>query len=202
MEASPLTLGDLLYADPRITCIPEKDWIALVRAVAAGETSALRVLFEKTYPLVFAYLMLRTGDRRIAENLMLEVFDVLWCEAPVFDSASSPVLGWVMRQARVSALAHAQTAAQSGRRGPDSIAMHLLDDVGRAACRPSDPRLQRALENLTAVEREAIEAAIIQGLSYPELAQRQGKPVGSIKKTINSGLAKLRRHLQESGADA
>jgi RNA polymerase sigma-70 factor (ECF subfamily) len=203
MDASPLTLGDLLYADPRITCVPEKEWVALVRGIAAGERSALRTLFEKTYPLVFSYLMLCTGDRRIAERLVLEVFEVLWCEAPVFDSAGAPVLGWVMRQARLGVLAHA-SGAESVQRGSDTIAMSL-HDVGQAgtsnASRPSDARLQRALEDLTVVERASIEAALIHGLSYAEVAERQQQPVGRIKKIISSGLAKLRYQLQEAGAD-
>jgi RNA polymerase sigma factor (sigma-70 family) len=205
MDSSPLTLGDLLYADPGITCVPEKEWLALVRGIAAGQRSALRTLFEKTYPLVFTYLVLCTGDRRLAENLVLEVFEVLWCEAPVFESASGPVLGWVMRQARVSALAYAN-GASSVRRGSDTIAIGLHNDVGQAASgngsHPSDPRLQSALEDLTVTERASIEAVLIYGLSYSEVAERHRKPVGGIKKIISSGLAKLRHQLQETGADA
>jgi RNA polymerase sigma factor (sigma-70 family) len=202
IEGSPPTLGDLLYADPRITCVPEKEWVALVRGIAAGQRSALRSLFEKTYPLVFAYLMLCTGDRRMAENLMLDIFEVLWCEAPVFDSASAPVLGWVMRHARVSAIAHA-SGEEPVRRGSDTIAM-TLSDVGQMATShasgPSDLRLHRALEELTATERASIEAALMHGLSYAEVAELQHQPVSRIKKIISSGLAKLRYQLQETGA--
>jgi RNA polymerase sigma-70 factor (ECF subfamily) len=205
MDACPRTLGDLLYADPGITCVPEKEWLALVRSIAAGERSALRTLFEKTYPLVFAYLMLCTGDRRTAERLILDVFEVLWCEAPVFDSASAPVLGWVMRQARLSTLAHASGAA-SVERGSDAIAMSLRNDLGQTATgaseRPSDPRLHRALEDLSVAERSSIEAALIHGLSYSEVAEQHRQSVGSIKKAISSGLAKLRHQLQQTGADA
>lgn len=110
MNAGALTLGELLYADPATACVPEKDWLALVRAIAAGEETALRVLFEKAYPIVFTYLMRLTDDRSVTESLILEVFQDVWCEAPVFDSANGPVLGWIMRQARSSALVRAGRA--------------------------------------------------------------------------------------------
>ncbi|WP_206606437.1 DUF2382 domain-containing protein [Steroidobacter cummioxidans] len=40
MPAGPITLGELLYADPGIAAVSEGDWLALVRAIAASETSA------------------------------------------------------------------------------------------------------------------------------------------------------------------
>jgi DNA-directed RNA polymerase specialized sigma24 family protein len=110
-----------------------------------------------------------------------------------------------MRQARLSTLAHANGAA-SVPRGSDAIAMSLRNDLGQTATsdgsRPSDPRLHRALENLSLAERSSIEAALIHGLSYSEVAERQRQSVGSIKKAISSGLAKLRHQLQQPGANA
>lgn len=203
MKAGPLTLGELLYADPAITCVSEKDWLALVCAIAAGEEMALRVLFEKTHWVVFTYLMRLTSDRRLTEDLILEVFQSVWCEAPVFDSSNGPVLGWIMRKARSCALTDARPAEVS-RRGPDGIVASLLDDhvQTNAASRsvPEHPRLEVALQELTVHEREAIEAVLIDGLSYPEMAQR-GESIGTIKSHIRSGLSKLRRSMQERGGE-
>jgi RNA polymerase sigma-70 factor (ECF subfamily) len=205
MDASTLTLGELLYTDPATTCVPEKDWLALVRAIAAGEETALRVLFEKTYPIVFTYLMRLTDDRGMTENLILEVFQDVWCEAPVFDSANGPVLGWIMRQARSSALARARSAEPT-QRGSDRIVASWMSDPiqPEAGSRrlPDDLRLQVALEALTVPEREAIEAAFLNGLSYAEVAAQRRESIGTIKNQIRSGLLKLRRVLQERGRES
>ena len=201
MKASPLTLGELLYADPAIACVSEKDWLALVSAIAAGEETALRVLLEKTHWLVFTYLMRLTSDRRLTEDLILEVFQSVWCDAPVFDNSNGPVLGWIMRKARSCALTDARSVEVS-RRSPDRIVASLLDDPVQAdtASRvvPKHSRLDVALEVLTVHEREAIEAVLINGLSYSEMAQG-GESIGTIKGRIRSGLSKLRRSLQEQG---
>jgi RNA polymerase sigma-70 factor (ECF subfamily) len=101
-----LTLGELLYADPSLALTSEKEWHALVRAMAAGDESALRILYEKTYPVVFTYLIRLTGNRELIDELVLDVYQDVWCEAPVFNTADGPVLGWIMRKARAIGLRH------------------------------------------------------------------------------------------------
>ena len=201
-EASTLTLGELLYADPTITCVPEKDWVAIVRAIAGGDESALRVLFDKTYPIVLPYVMRLTGDRRITDNVILEVFQDVWCEAPVFDGTNGPVLGWIMGQARSSALAHAGSAEPMARSTDRVVATLLNDPIDAHAnvhSTPDDPKLQVALAVLEVEEREAIEAAFLNGLSYAEAAAKCGETIGTIKRRIRSGLLKLQRTLQVQG---
>lgn len=55
---------------------------------------------------------------------------------------------------------------------------------------------------MTTDEREAIEAVVLDGLSYDEMAARRGESVGTIKKRIRSGLSKLREALQEWGDES
>jgi RNA polymerase sigma-70 factor (ECF subfamily) len=188
-EAGSLTLGELLYADPSIARVAEKDWVALIRAIAAGDPSALRVLYEKTYPVVFTYLIRLTGERELTEELIVDVYQDIWCEAPVFDSADGPVIGWIMRQARNTALAGRGTSSS-----PTSVA-----ERHRA---PEDRRLQQALATLSVDEREAIEAAFLEGLSYSQVATQWQEPVGTIKGRIRSGLAKLHQALTAGGDGA
>ena len=187
--AGSLTLGELLYADPSIARISEKDWLALVRAIAAGDEAALRLLYEKTYSVVFTYLIRLTGDRELTDELILDVYQHIWCEAPLFDGADGPVLGWIMRQAR--------NAAHAGR---STTSMHGVNADSRATA--EDRRLQRALATLTVEEREAIEATFLNGLSYSEMAAQWQEPLGTIKSRIRSGLAKLHQALEAGGDEA
>lgn len=187
--ASSLTLGELLYADPSIARVAEKDWVALVRAIGSGDAAALHVLYEMTYPVVYTYLIRLTGDRELTSELILDVYQDIWCEAPVFNGADGPILGWIMRQARAAALAA---------RGTSGSQIPVVDR--RSA--PEDHRLQRALATLGVDEREAIEATLLKGLSYSEMATQWQEPVGTIKGRIRSGLAKLHQALEAGGDEA
>ncbi|GFE82351.1 DNA-directed RNA polymerase sigma-70 factor [Steroidobacter agaridevorans] len=192
MSASTLTLGELLYADPAIACVSEKEWFALVRAIAAGNESALRILLDKSYAVMFTFLMRMTGDRRTTEEVILEVFQNVWCEAPVFDAVEGPVLGWIMRQARARALT--RPAGAPSMQSAAESAVELSRDVSDL--------VTTALTRLDEAERSVIEAALLNGLSYEEVARQSGRSVGAVKKQIRSGLAKLQQALQARGNEA
>lgn len=204
LAAGPLTLGDLLYADPAAAWVPEKEWLVLVRAIAAGEEAALRVLFEKTRPILFTYVMRLTCDRTLAEQVMLDVFEDIWCEAPVFDVSHGPVLGWVMRRARTIALALAQSVKKTTPEGAANSADALsIGPVGEGTRRAIDNfPIERALATLSTQEREAIEAALLDGRSYVELAAHSGESVATVKVRLRTGLAKLQRALRDRGEEA
>lgn len=193
-EVRTLTLGELLYADPTITRVSEKEWLAAVRAIAAGNEAALRLLYEKAFPIVFAYLIRLTGDRQVTDELILDVFEIVWCEAPLFDLKDGPVLGWIMREARDLALKRIGVGTSS----PDA-AGHVAREVPTESATGDAAQLQRALEALTRDERQAIEATLLHGLSYAEFATRSGLPIGTIKSRIRSGLAKLQDALKGRG---
>jgi RNA polymerase sigma-70 factor (ECF subfamily) len=194
-----LKLGELLYADPAVALVSEKQWLALVRAIAAGDELALRLLYEKAFPVVSTYLMRLTGNRQLADTLILDVFERVWCEAPLFEAVDGPVLGWIMRQARSLGLKYAGSGRSADQDSGDVGLEVSADPVPMTdADRPSPTglALQRAIEALTMDEYRAIEATVLNGWSYAEFAERCGQPVGTIKSQIRSGLAKLQHALQ------
>ena len=52
------------------------------------------------------------------------------------------------------------------------------------------------LDELEEQPREAIRAAFLDGLSYPELAERDAVPLGTVKSWIRRGLQRLRGCLE------
>lgn len=183
MEATPGTLGAVLYAKPtRLT--PERDWAQLVRAVGQGDQRALHALYERAYRPVFTLVLRITGNREAAEALTLDVFHEVWRRARGFDAAKETVLGWVMNQARSSAIEHLRV---EGRRQSGSGGIAELK-VQRLA-------LQSALTLLTPLERQAIEDAFFSDRTYAEVAVRMNQPVGAVTAAMRSGLHKLRRVL-------
>jgi RNA polymerase sigma-70 factor, ECF subfamily len=192
------TLGDLLYADAAKARVSEADWVAIVRAVAAGDQQALRSLYERTHRIVFTLTMRIVNSREAAEEVTVDVFHDVWRRAPQYDAANGTVVGWIMNQARSRAIDRLRfdrrkkrvvradaAAADASPEGPDEIL-----DAGELA------RVMRtALDTLTRAEREAIEIAFFSELTYAEVAERLAQPLGTIKTRIRSGLGKLRQAL-------
>ena len=98
-ERETLTLGDLLYANRAKAPVYEMEWVGLVRSTAAGEQSALQVLYTRTHRIVFTWIVRITNDRDTAEALMGDVFHDVWCRASEYDPTGGSVVGWIMNQA-------------------------------------------------------------------------------------------------------
>jgi len=193
-----LTLGDLLYAGKATERVSEKEWVALVRAIATGDQLALHAVYARAHRIVFTLAMRITGDRATAEEVTVDVFHDVWRRASTYDPAGGSVVGWIVNQARSRAIDRVRFE-QRKKRVPGV-------DGGPPAPPPAGPRetldaregrrlVRDALEELTPDERQAIETAFFSELTYREAAERLGQPLGTVKTRIRSGLAKLRRAL-------
>jgi RNA polymerase sigma-70 factor, ECF subfamily len=145
------------------------EWVELVRATAAGDTSAFGTLYMRTHGIIFTSLVKITGDRTAAEELTVKVFHDVWCKASAYDSAENSVVGWIMNLARLHALER-----QRPDRGTRAAAMRA------------------AVQRLSTGERRALEETYFSGLTYVEVAARVGLLPGILKARIRSGLGRLR----------
>ena len=195
-DCAPRTLGDVLCGIRPKT--PEKDWVGLVQAIAAGDQRALRDLYSQTQRMVFTLIVRMTGNRETAEELTLDVFHDVWRRAPAYDPAGGSVVGWILNQARSRAIdrlrfEHRKKRANTRADGPVSAAA-AGPDVAFEISEQGD-RLRRALHVLTPDERQVIETAFFSELTYAEVAEKLNQPLGTVKTRIRSGLAKLRHAL-------
>jgi RNA polymerase sigma-70 factor, ECF subfamily len=202
-NGSQSTLGQLLYADKTKSHVSEEEWIGIVRAIAAGDQSALRALYERTHRLVFTLTMRISGNRATAEELTLDVFHDVWRRASQYDPANGSVIGWLMNQARSRAIdqlrfAQRQKRIDPGTEKPES-ATAADDSEKTVEARERSRVLTNALALLSPEERQAIETAFFFEASYTEVAARLNQPLGTIKTRIRSGLMKLRRALSAAG---
>jgi RNA polymerase sigma-70 factor (ECF subfamily) len=198
-ECETRTLGDVLFGNRPKTPVPEKDWVALVQSIAAGDQRALHAVYTQTHRMVFTLIVRITGNRETAEELTLDVFHDVWRRASRYDPAGGSVVGWIMNQARCRAIdrlrfehrkKRVHTHAYAPARAIAANGPHEAFEVGEQG-----DLLRHALQVLTPVEREVIETAFFSELTYAEVAEKLNQPLGTVKTRIRSGLAKLRQAL-------
>jgi len=180
---APGTLGDVLYAGMSTAPLSEEDWVALVRAIAAGNQVALHGLYERSHRLVFTLVMRITASRKMAEELTLEVFHDVWRRAYRYDPRDGTVVGWLMNLARSRVVG--RLCSDRRKKGGEAE----FEDERRA--------LRTALDTLTPEERQVIEAAFLSELTHAEVAMRLKEPLETVAARIHSGLHKLRQALAE-----
>ncbi len=175
-----------------------KDERELMARVSKGDPAALEILYDRYSPTVCALAMRIAANRAEAEEITLETFSQLWKQAARFDPAHGSLASWLLMMARNRALdvvrsrgSNADTIARGGRPSGDD---RVLPDSPERDSGSGEPRrtVRRALAELPASHREALELAYYCGLSCSEIAARTGEPLGTIQSRIAQGVMKLR----------
>ncbi len=162
----------------------------LMTQMAQGDAAAFTAVYDRHAALVYGICKRILGDPATAEDVTQSVFTQLW--AKPYSFAGGNFGGWIARVARNASLDVVRSAAVR-RREPemplDMPSEDVLEDEVFQRVRAG--AIVEAVKALPADQREAIEQAYFQGLSYREVAERMGAPLGTVKSRIRSGLRQL-----------
>lgn len=184
----------------------------LIARLAAGDETALEPLYDRYGKLVYSLVLRVVRDPAAAEEVTQEVFVRLWRNAASFEPARGRVHAWLMR------ITHNLALNEIRRRQSRPIAAENYDwetagaavvdqaterDPAQAAwLRERAVAVRRAIAQLPAPQRQAIELAFFGGLSQAEVAAAVGDPLGTVKSRIRVGMQRLRELLLAEGIDA
>ena len=169
----------------------------LVEQVAQRDLQALATLYDRYAQTVYAVAVNVVGPTE-AEDLVQDVFLLLWRKADQFDPQRGSFKSWFMRTVRNYAL----DRIRSQGREQSILVAERVDALLRQAShgdlaekvrmREDSRYLLRALRALPDEQRLAIVLAYFGGLSQSMIAAQMGWPLGTVKKRIRLGMQKLR----------
>ncbi|WP_312709848.1 sigma-70 family RNA polymerase sigma factor [Stenotrophomonas sp.] len=185
---------DTTMPPPAATDAPDEP--ALIRAAAAGDTSAYERLYRCHAPRLFAVLWrLCGGQQARAEDALQEAFLQAWKALPGFRFESS-LATWLHRLGVNAALMELRTRA--GGHDHDS-----LDDMEGGLpelavhdrCAGTERDLERALAMLPPRARAVLVLHDIEGWKHHEIAEQLQMAVGSSKAQLHRARGLLRARL-------
>jgi RNA polymerase sigma-70 factor (ECF subfamily) len=171
-----------------------------MRRFRAGESEAVRDLYESYARAVFTVCLRALGDRALAEEAVQQTFLQAWRAAERFEIDKDPG-PWLYAIARRVAV---DVFRRERRHWADSY-----EHAEIVALPPSFEGLweawevRAAIDQLTKEEREVIRATHYLGLTHEEAAERLGIPLGTVKSRshrAHSRLASLLAHVREASA--
>jgi RNA polymerase sigma-70 factor (ECF subfamily) len=173
----------------------------LAARLAAGDTAALCEIYERYVGLVFGVARRVLGDETMAEDVTQEVFVYVWRQPERFDPTRGSLRAWL------GLLAH--------RRAVDRVRAEVRRTRGETRVDQGEPRtsadsevdeelarawlagrVQTALAQLPAEQREAVVLAYYGGRTYRQVAAELAIPEGTAKSRLRLALAKLDELLQ------
>ena len=156
---------------------------ALIRQVAEGDQSAMRALFARHRVALYRWLLRLVGDEALAEDLLSEVFLVVWRQAASF---VGPLVGsstWLLVIARNKAVStrrrrtHAELDEESASNVPDTA-----DDPEVALLKKNRAELLRqSIARLSPEHREVIGLVYYHGKTVTEVAEVIGINAATVK---------------------
>jgi RNA polymerase sigma-70 factor (ECF subfamily) len=189
--------GQRRDVDSRAALGSETD--ALLGRVATGDQGAFAALYDLLSARVLGLIVRVLIDRSQAEEVTQEVFLEVWQNAPRYDPARGTAVTWILTMAHRRAIDRVRAAQASrerdlreGIRGLDREYDSVTETV---EVRLEHERVQRAMERLTPLQREAVSLAYYGGYSSGEVAAMLHVPVGTVKTRLRDGLIRLRDEL-------
>lgn len=171
----------------------------LHRIAETGDIDAFRKLFQTYGPRVKAYMMRQGADSATAEELTQETLLAVWRKAGLYANEKGSATTWIFTIARnlridrlrkeVSWLALPEDREETAppEEAPDEV----------ASARERQMRVQSALSELPADQKEVVALAYVDGLSHSEIAARLGLPLGTVKSRMRLAYQKIRQAVED-----
>ncbi len=173
--------------------------------VALGDRAALRELYDAAAPRLLAVVFRMLDDRGQAEDVVQDTFLTVWTRASHFPALRTSPLAWLTSIARHRAIDQLRRRRpETGLQWQDNEGVEHQHDVADEAGSPleqllaaqSDHRLGDCIGRIDAEPRAALMLAYYDGLTHDQLAQRLGRPLGTVKAWIRRSLERLKNCLE------
>lgn len=170
----------------------------LLRALAAGDRSAMRPLYNLTASRLFAIILRVTVDRTAAEDILQETYIKVWNKAGSFREGCAEPFAWLATIARNGAIDWRKAHYQRKFSTSNDFA-HIEDEAETVEDRieryQQEIIIAEALGNLSKDREIEVREVFFTGLTYAELAERANIPVATVKSRVRRSLIHLRSRL-------
>ena len=166
----------------------------LLRRAREGDTRALSALYEQYCRVVFARAFLETGSRADAEELMQDVFLLLWKKRRKIQFVGTSALPWLLVCTRHLS---ANRRRYNRRRATETLPTDLQTGAGfepeaRAVRAQLMASIDASVARLDPTDQEILRLCAVEGLTYREAAEALGISHGAVRNRLGRARAVLR----------
>ena len=172
--------------------------VAILDRIVARDEQAVGDLYDRHSRLLYGLILRILKDRGEAEEVLQEVFVLVWTRAETYNVALGSPAAWLVRVARNRAIDRLRSNAVRVRAVEAApMPAAVPNPEVRAAESERLRAMTRALDALPDEQRVLIEQAYYLGRTQAELAERFQLPLGTVKTRMRTGLIALRERLSQ-----
>jgi RNA polymerase sigma-70 factor (ECF subfamily) len=178
---------------------------ALLLRIGEGDVEAVGELYDRYATMLFPLALRIVRDRAEAEDVVHDAFVTVTDRAGQYAPDRGTVAAWLVTLVRNLSIDRTRRRDRRGSLERDVLAHEptaIVDDPETLTADAAERvKIRRALALLPTAQRETLEVAFFEGLTYPEIAARENLPLGTIKSRAARALAALREALAHEAID-
>ncbi|HED08714.1 MAG TPA: sigma-70 family RNA polymerase sigma factor [Ignavibacteria bacterium] len=184
----------------------------LMGRVANYDSKALEILYDRYSPLLYTIIKKIVSDKDLAEEVLVEVFAIVWRKIELYDSEKDNTYSWLVGLTRNKAVDVVR------RNNNDQVkSIHYSDEYENRFIIPKlskeiDPldlktafsisgNVENALNNLTDAQQYVLYLAYYEGLTQQQIAEKLNIPLQTVVSKIKIASNNLRENLLSEGEE-
>ncbi len=179
--------------------------IQIVDKISSSDSKALEALYNRYASILFSTIKKIVSDERLAEEVLIEVFTIIWRKIDRFDAKSGSVFTWLVLLARNKAVdvikrlrANNSLPDYSDDYEEEFIIPHLspvIEQIDYRIASGLKVNVENALIRLTDAQQYVISLAFYEGLTEQEIADKLNIPLETVKSKIRTALTNFKTNL-------
>jgi len=178
---------------------------ALIAETCLGSREALAILFRRYARLVRRVALRVLKDTSEADDLLQDVFLLIYRLCVTFDSSKASAQFWILQMTYRRAISRRRYLTsrhfysrvdlidvEAELADPRNPAAEIEDSIG---ARIESRSLQKVFEGLSENQRQTLQLFFIEGYTFDEIAEKLRQSRGNIKNHYFRGLDRLRKHI-------
>ena len=175
------------------------DLDVLLRRVAEQDVEAFASFYDHTRARVFGLVVRVLRDPGYSEETTQDIYLQVWRNAAGYNPAIGTPLAWLMTMAHrraVDRVRSEQSATQRESKYGAANVERPADRVAEAVIQLDEQRqVSLCLDSLSDPQRECIQLAYYEGLTYVQVSERLSANLATIKSRMRDGIRGLRKCL-------
>jgi RNA polymerase sigma-70 factor (ECF subfamily) len=175
------------------------DLDALLRRVAQQDVDAFAAFYDNTRARVFGLVLRVLRDPGYSEETTQDIYLQVWRNAANYNPSAGTPLAWLMTLAHRRAVDRVRSEQSASQRESRYGAANFevpADRVAEAVIQLDEQRqVTQCLDSLTDPQRECIQLAYYEGLTYVQVSERLAANLATVKSRMRDGIRGLRKCL-------
>ncbi len=189
---------------PEYKDIPD---IELIAEIARFKSRALEELYDRYSPIVYTVAKKIAPDDKAAEEVVVDVFSLVWQKAGEIDFTKNCVYTWLITLTRNRAIdllkrsrSPEATLDYYDAEYIDTFIMphisHEIDNYDLKHIEKNKKRIENALDKLTDAQKYVIHLAYYEGYNINEISDKLGIPIETVRTKVYTALNTLNENFE------